>query len=1530
MSLEDDELIYSEVFADRERTEVEKKLYGLASTSGPDAGFIEETKFKKKSKTDQFQDLLKKFPPDQLPFDPKIIDYTLGSLYDLTLADTLNPEALVWAFTYIYWQKKNREDKVIEIFKNCYKTNTQIFDIVRYFRYLNEMEYTSADEEIDFRIWPEVVVKAEMDDNGKILSIKQSEPCKNKYDWTIENLKLDHSKEIEITFIDENFESKVVSFKIYQNDSPDSVVQRFSISTLGLPKNFVTFELEYDQEDKIENFNFIRGEKMIEVSVKEKRNNLALFEMKNPKIKITTPYSGFGEFKSSWSKLYLEEKKIEEKKEKDEKYYDDKTKLEKQKSDLIQKLLESMSNMKLPDFFIMVILTKQNLKLRESTDNTKKVIFETIKKLETQPLFKAIYDKTFKDLTAITFDNFYEQTLKEYRKQAKQNNDMLKVFPHIRELPAPTFKNMISNIVEERYNIRGEFNLETRIDTIELFNNISCSIDLPLASVNRFHKVLNNFSVPETEERSWMTDKNNEDLYFYIRVSSNLDIKQLHKNGLFTVDPENYASIRIKSIKDEESKSFFEISMLANNAVDKSVLLSRVFDNLNINPVNIKLEKQFGSGLFAMTKIPVPNDILFDIAMNDPVSRQMLTFDERSSIHKRGDRMTFYLRRNELLKNYESVRIKVYTKKIKKHDPEISYFPGMAKPEHNLIIFSIQGEKNIQDIEFLKNIFEKIIQRSINIHDRYFKNYYCKLISNIGNIPSLEIYKHKKSSDGEDLTMFQQNRRINPELYVPKYSRSVCQNYPKVYSQDTIKDLKRFYKSQTKEQIIESGFGAEFPKKTDIIKGIRPQFLHTCEYKDYPYIGLKENKNLPNKENYPFVPCCFEREQSNNFDAKFIYYNDKNANLSNLGSKIPKKIKEYEQLQAPSDKTLKKAKPVLDQGTYGFLNKDIESFIAMTDLDFFNGEVKYFRYGLEDSGMSVVDALMVAFYEKDFSKEEILKSLKKLVIQNCLSQSLTTPIEGLEILDRKDQYLDGLKWIDVLENVFQCNIVFWQYKEDQKTDTPYYQNEYEYDGQLTFPYYQRQLYKTKLYDKTVFIYITHGGEFSDLENPRCELIVRHKLGQKIQTIYDTNTKLIQSVYESLNKLASINVNRVLSISNPEKIKRQVSDGSGKIRQLLVEYKNQMVLVFTDPAFVNFRTSSNIDVKINTDYIYTSESVAIEILQKYFNVTNVQKIMKNGITIAITGLSSQVRVYLLVKNVYNSSLEEYDSRNFIIPLEITNSNSIFTKYSEYKRLSNVILAYTLYLFSVKYEMIKDYEGLLKRVDEFRSDNTEVDIDVKYKIVSRSFNIESDNQGIFKINKSGVPTIVFQSEKLREKLMYYLKQQIKYYPQKVQDFKFNNYVPNYYTSSKDFITGENFTVYNQKLDYEISRERTKLKSDYKVYFNFNNMISDSYFLQNENLYQNQLFIAKNYPDLSMNEVLQIEFNQKPFRFLDIVWFEGDQINRKSFQIVKIDGELDYEEISNLEVVDDQLIIGVNFYKTLDNQIKSEIITLNAYTD
>ena len=246
------------------------------------------------------------------------------------------------------------------------------------------------------------------------------------------------------------------------------------------------------------------------------------------------------------------------------------------------------------------------------------------------------------------------------------------------------------------------------------------------------------------------------------------------------------------------------------------------------------------------------------------------------------------------------------------------------------------------------------------------------------------------------------------------------------------------------------------------------------------------------------------------------------------------------------------------------------------------------------------------------------------------------------------------------------------------------------------------------------------------------------------------------------------------------------------------------------------------------------------------------------------------------------------------------------------------------------MIKDYEGLLKRVDEFRSDNTEVDIDVKYKIVSRSFNIESDNQGIFKINKSGVPTIVFQSEKLREKLMYYLKQQIKYYPQKVQDFKFNNYVPNYYTSSKDFITGENFTVYNQKLDYEISRERTKLKSDYKVYFNFNNMISDSYFLQNENLYQNQLFIAKNYPDLNMNEVLQIEFNQKPFRFLDIVWFEGDQINRKSFQIVKIDGELDYEEISNLEVVDDQLIIGVNFYKTLDNQIKSEIVTLNAYTD
>ncbi len=41
-----------------------------------------------------------------------------------------------------------------------------------------------------------------------------------------------------------------------------------------------------------------------------------------------------------------------------------------------------------------------------------------------------------------------------------------------------------------------------------------------------------------------------------------------------------------------------------------------------------------------------------------------------------------------------------------------------------------------------------------------------------------------------------------------------------------------------------------------------PQIIFVCPDDKFPFPGVKENKVLPNRDRYPFIPCCYKRNQT--------------------------------------------------------------------------------------------------------------------------------------------------------------------------------------------------------------------------------------------------------------------------------------------------------------------------------------------------------------------------------------------------------------------------------------------------------------------------------------------------------------------------------------------------------------------------------------------------------------------------------------------------------------------------------------------
>lgn len=1042
-----------------------------------------------------------------------------------------------------------------------------------------------------------------------------------------------------------------------------------------------------------------------------------------------------------------------------------------------------------------------------------------------------------------------------------------------------------TSLRETEYTLEGDFTLEG-YDTFELFNQIRVSYDVPFCSVGKFHKVLNGVTLPS----EWIQDTQSEDILFYIRT-------ELSSQNLFTIAPATqiqskmYTKVTISLIGSEKVVSNvsgksgdrlevfmtrFKVFIEASHSVNEENIIEKFLNCFEEPPMDLKLTKMFGKGEYVISGISITENVFHDYVFNNPLVREFITINEKSKIYKERGKYKFQLG-EELEGTLNHKLIQSVT------DPEMKMFPGEISIGDTVYAVEIKKKKdkliNIREVNKRKIYFDACLEYILNTFTSRCLSWYCVHVTNIRQHIDVKRVEAKKS-----LKMLS-SRQINPNLFQSTYSR-FCNQMPKIVPEDEGKS--------------DPNAALKFPKDVDV-NDYRPQFWYKCPYDTHKYIGLRKNtitiKSKDKKQDelyhqmYPFVPCCFEQESRNTEGSLlYSYLRDENNTLDTPifpGDKDMARGKTILKKKSPAKSTQLAELPLV-----------IKDLLSLTRDDVLLGRRHFVRFGVpkrESEGISFITSCVMALYFQDIIKmktmtelnqflqireKELIQKILVALRKNANAQSCKTIEECSKILYSRE-FVNPREWIDVMQQVTECNIlVFYYDKDDSDEYTQLLPQRYERFYLLNSP-------SATPYPRTFFLYNT-----SDVLRylPRhTELIVLAASIKPIQAIFSTDQLSnlsaddgrkgpITSLVDIIN--SQINTLRSPSFVQSANVVSQLTDSYGKIRE--VHFKidgNRFVQLKCTPI-----APISIKEYVNTSAIQftqTKETV-LAVLQQL--KTTIYRLVYNNQVIGLVGTMKDINTSSIPVEWYGlfstplpitelKSYSDYDVDCKGYPLPISSSvdkPTFFNQYSVYTRQSNCLMSYMYYLFSSLYY---NADSLLDSMYLFEKDHFLIDPAVQYDIRERLMRLEDSS---FIRNQK----LVIPSDTIKQRLLYNLKLKVEYEEPELREYRIKyKYIPNFYTSSKDFRSNDFYTVYYTAQEYLKSRENERVV--YRVYeYPPTNMFS--FFLKNPSVLGGDLCVATQL-ELDHQMILGKDIkkwfsDEKPFYLYRIGLDENDKLEVK----------------------------------------------------
>ena len=321
------------------------------------------------------------------------------------------------------------------------------------------------------------------------------------------------------------------------------------------------------------------------------------------------------------------------------------------------------------------------------------------------------------------------------------------------------------------------------------------------------------------------------------------------------------------------------------------------------------------------------------------------------------------------------------------------------------------------------------------------------------------------------------NRRVNakirrlqeqaPDLFVLNYARRCqCPLQPIIIEPNEVDAWrqKRIGPALKERQIM------PFPKDN-------PRWNFVCPDDDNPYPGVKLNHDLPNRDKFPYIPCCFKKDQMTpGVNSHYRDYVENKAPDRRVGAKAEKKIS---------------TRKILVPDRVAFLPRAVENIVKRYSDEY----IDMVRYGIIYTPNSLLHCVCVAVDDPNYFRQPT-DEMKEAYVTRIRQHMLATILPSLlkqELYDHSDAeimdlFRDNSKFLDpalfyrAVEETFNINIYVFAPPPPSGDETEL--------GALDIPrfkiFHSRPL---RLHRPTVVIMKTWGSESDALKYPQCELIV---------------------------------------------------------------------------------------------------------------------------------------------------------------------------------------------------------------------------------------------------------------------------------------------------------------------------------------------------------------------------------------------------------------------------------------------------------
>ncbi len=445
------------------------------------------------------------------------------------------------------------------------------------------------------------------------------------------------------------------------------------------------------------------------------------------------------------------------------------------------------------------------------------------------------------------------------------------------------------------------------LSLIDIFNEIVLTEEIPLAKYNDYYKVLNSGHsgmTPDMEGVNILYLLTKEDELIEI-----LDIQGVYNINIFSTNKKQMEN-KIKDIKG----LFTHVP---------SLKISINTDDNKIGGVYYYLNKNFNNFIFA------------HLAMNDPNFKFFINIDEHDKASKRveDDSTTswsyFYFNHPTTGKVSASISERL----VEMGDPILK--------TNNLFKLKLnQPYIRIKVVEAeSRRAFEQFM-RLFSILLVYYSKKYDDVCDIYTKYKGLEKFGHIKKVKQTELSY--KLGDIEPDIFINNYSRLCSHNKLKIVdgSEDGAVKFPRDDSLKYSKKYESDGLNQRWYKSTD---------------PEYPYVGLIRN-TLPNKDKYPFLPCCYKTDKRR--DKNWLeYYNDE-IKETDMGNNI-----------INTDRKLKK-------GQLGTLNRVLDtlfnSLYICKDGGKESKEGSYFREGVDGKAENSFLSCLNKALNKSKTRDDLL------------------------------------------------------------------------------------------------------------------------------------------------------------------------------------------------------------------------------------------------------------------------------------------------------------------------------------------------------------------------------------------------------------------------------------------------------------------------------------------------------------------------------------------------------------------------------